>query len=717
MIRAILCVAAACLLLSDSGYGSSISVNVKCRSGADCSAKGAVVLHSVANASVIRRLSLSAPTLVLTEQPGSEWDMSLDAKGFWALPQRLAFPAGNGQSQVSMALWRTGTLEGQLKLPDPQPGAPVLVKVVVASRPEPRILPEIPRGTSFDCSTENTGQWKCAVPATLLDVAIRVEGYAPFHKWDVKIAAAGAIDLGVIRLQRGASVVAWLDNDFAKRVDVPVRAVLRYEVSPGSSATAVRLALPVAEGVFTKKGVVQLAPIAPGRYILETQAKGYAPTRIPVQLYAGKETTPRRSIELLPSLSVRLLLQPPLGPGAIPWRVELWRKTDSGSGSQDAGSGVASADGVFAATGQAEGSLHVYLKDAKQNILASREIVITPEVTDYPVRVDVTGISGTVTIGDSPLTSAHLLFGGSGGAEKIRSMTDQEGKFVVELPRRGKWIVDVDESKEGVSATTQISIQKDDVEIKLPDTEVSGWVRDPDGKRLPGARVTLSSDGRPMSRASDRDGAFHFRGVQPGPAQLRASDPRTHDYSKESDLTVMEEGRVQNLELDLENVRSLKGVVRSSGDVVVGALVHGYAFLGMSAQQKQTTTDLQGAFALEVPTSATETIVTVASPGRTLESFSVTTQDDPIALDLASRGGALKLRWTPGALPLQFKFNDHLLVASDVFIWARGQGARVDDGAGEIPNVAPGKYRFCSSTHCAEGLLAIGGQLELDTTH
>jgi len=37
-----------------------------------------------------------------------------------------------------------------------------------------------------------------------------------------------------------------------------------------------RLALPIAEGVFTKKGVVQLSPIAPGRYILETQAKGYA---------------------------------------------------------------------------------------------------------------------------------------------------------------------------------------------------------------------------------------------------------------------------------------------------------------------------------------------------------------------------------------------------------------------------------------------------------
>jgi hypothetical protein len=242
-------------------------------------------------------------------------------------------------------------------------------------------------------------------------------------------------------------------------------------------------------------------------------------------------------------------------------------------------------------------------------------------------------------------------------------------------------------------------------------------VRDADGKRLPAARVMLVSNGRPMSRTSGSDGTFRFRGVQAGSAHLRASDPRTHDYSKEAEVTVPDSGRIEKVELTLESVRPLKGVVRSNGDVVVGALVHGYAFLGGSAQQKQATTDLQGGFSLDVPSSAPEIIIIVAAPGRTLESFSVPTNQDPVTLDLASRGGTLRLRWTPGALPLQFTFNDHLLVSTDVFLWARGQGAKIDDGAGEIPNVAPGKYRFCSPKHCAEGLLAIGGQLDLDATH
>jgi hypothetical protein len=616
-----------------------------------------------------------------------------------------------------MSVWRIGTLKGQVKLANPQPATPMVVKLVISSRPEPRVPPEIPRGTAFDCSTGKNGEWECAVPATLLDIAVRVDGYAPFHKWDVKVPATAVIDIGTVMLQKGGSVLAWLDSDFAKRVQVPVRALLRYESAPGLSATAMRLSLPVAEAVFSKKGVVQFAPIAPGRYILETLAKGYAAERISVQLYSGRETTPRRSIELQPALSVRLLLQPPLGPGGVSWRVELWRKTETGPGTQDAGSGTASRDGVFIATDQVEGPVHVYLKDSKQNILLSRDIAITSAVSDYTVRLDVSAVSGTVKIGDFPLASANLLFGGSGGAEKIRATTDGGGHFAVNLPHRGKWVIDIEDSKEGVAATTEVSINKDEIDISLPNTEVSGSVLDAEHKRSPAARIMLLSNGRVMYRTSDPDGSFRFRGIQAGSAHLQASDPRTHDYSRDAEVAVPDDGRIQNVELDLESVRPFKGVVRSNGDVVVGALVHAYAFLGGSAPQKQATSDLLGGFTIDVPNAATEVIVTVAAPGRTLESFNVPTNQDSFAVNLATRGGTLKLRWTAGAVPLNLAFNDHFLATTDVFVWARAQGATIVDGAGEIPNIAPGKYRFCSSKHCAEGLLAIGGELELDATH
>jgi len=90
--------------------------------------------------------------------------------------------------------------------------------------------------------------------------------------------------------------------------------------------------------------------------------------------------------------------------------------------------------------------------------------------------------------------------------------------------------------------------------------------------------------------------------------------------------------------------------------------------LGGSAQQQQASTDLQGEFALDIPGSVTEAVIVVASPGRTLEGFSVFMNEDPVTLELAPRGGTLRLHWPPGGLPLQFTFNGHLIPSSDLFV-------------------------------------------------
>ena len=220
-----------------------------------------------------------------------------------------------------------------------------------------------------------------------------------------------------------------------------------------------------------------------------------------------------------------------------------------------------------------------------------------------------------------------------------------------------------------------------------------------------------------MVRTSEGDGVFRFRGIAGGTVHLQARDPRTHDYSKQIEVNVPEDGKVENIELSLESVRTIKGFVRSNGEAVVGARVHGYAVLGGSARQEQATTDLEGGFGFEVPNSVNDVIIVVWSPGRTLETFDVSTNQDSIALELAPRGGTLKLIWTSGE-PLKITFNDQLLPPNDLFAWARSQGAKLDYNGvpSEIPNVAPGKYRLCAAAHCQEGFLSIGGQLTLDTT-
>src|SRR5262245_10626286 len=106
MIRRRLFGAGACLLFATVAYASSIRVTLSCRTAVNCDTRGTLLLQSVADKSVIHRVDLDSAAVVVSEQPGSQWEMTLEAKGFWALPQRVVFPAKEGSSTYSMAVWR-----------------------------------------------------------------------------------------------------------------------------------------------------------------------------------------------------------------------------------------------------------------------------------------------------------------------------------------------------------------------------------------------------------------------------------------------------------------------------------------------------------------------------------------------------------------------------------------------------------------------------------
>jgi hypothetical protein len=472
-----------------NGAAGTARVELKCRDGSKCQIDGALVLQSVADSSVSRTIVLHANSAVISEPSGSEWDVELDSKGYWALPQRLAIPENAVERRHRVDVWRTGIVRVTVKGADsPVPG----VRLVVASPPDPRTPPDMPRGTSFECTSVNAERWDCSVAATLLDLAVRAEGYAPHYRWDTSVSPGEVLDLGTVVLKRGASLVAWLNSDVTKRLDRPVRAYLRHHAAAGASATAARLAAPVAEGTFSKKGVVQLSPLAPGKYLFETRADGFVPVRIPVEVFEGRESTIRRSIDLSPSLSIRVRLDPPLAPGESPWRVELWRRVDFGSGSESAGSGVASREGIFEADDQFEGPVRVVVKDQRQNVLANRELLVVAGIPEHLVSVEVVPIFGKVTIDDEALPAATLVFGGISGAVKVTTATNEEGEYRVSLPRRGKWLVDVVASSAAVAATTDVTVEEDKVDIELPATEISGWVTDPNGARLQRRRSCCS---------------------------------------------------------------------------------------------------------------------------------------------------------------------------------------------------------------------------------
>jgi len=526
--------------------------------------------------------------------------------------------------------------------------------------------------------------------------------------------------MGVVTLQRGGSLVAWLDPGTIRRVDKPVNAIVRRESLPAASMTAVRVSEPVAHGTFSAKGVAHLSPLPPGRYVLETRAEGYVPTLTPVEIFEGKESSLRRLIELHPAFTVRFRVEPPLAPGGVPWQLELWRMVSYGSGSEGAGSGPASRDGLFEAANQAEGPLRVLVRDGKRNVLASRELTIAPGGGDFTLTLNPISLTGAVKLGGALLPRASLLFGGSGGAEKVRATADDEGRFAVTLPRAGEWPVDVTAASEAVAASVRIKIRTgdDSLVIDLPNHEISGWVRDSAGQRLANASVELFAGGAGVqTRATDSSGVFRFRGVPAGVAILRATDPRTQEYSAESRITLNEGGKVENLELNIESLRSIHGFVRSGGVAVPGARLSAYAVLGSAAQQQRVTTDLQGRFSLDIPAASADVTLIVGVAGRTLHPFTVVPVAEGVVVDVAPAGGELRLRWLPGTKPIRITFNNGVPVPmTDLADWARTNGRPPESGGITVPNVAPGRYQMCTGPICTSGMLAVGSNLELDLT-
>jgi hypothetical protein len=202
---------------------------------------------------------------------------------------------------------------------------------------------------------------------------------------------------------------------------------------------------------------------------------------------------------------------------------------------------------------------------------------------------------------------------------------------------------------------------------------------------------------------------------------LREGRAELPDHSRFRDVAVVVERHTAGLELQIEASSDLAGQVMSSGQPVVGARVIGYAYLDGAARQEKTVTALDGSFTLQFPASASEVLLLVASAGRTMQGYSITGRPRSTTLELAPVGGTLHLMWTKGASQLRIFFNGTTLPLNDVLLWARAHGQMPANRAVDIPNLAPGSYRFCialpdgGGDRCAEGTLAARGLLNLGT--
>jgi len=703
-----------------SPNAAPIPIVTPCANSEACAVEGTLRLMSTTDASRTLEVPISKGRATVTQPIDSSWDVELRSDHYWT--PRQALPARGADGTIRIPVWRSGVVTGRFTLAKAGAELPTSFRLSVASPPGQRGV-TLPDGSAVECPIAADGLWRCSVPAGAVDAVLRVKGFTPHYKWDLAVKPDPPLSFGTVALQRGASLVAWLDSDTAKTLKEPARARLVRMVMAAPSAVTERLSQPVAEGTFHRRGAVQLAPLAPGTYSLEVTAPGYAPARIqPVEIHEASESVIRRPIALDPPVPIRVTIVPPRDPNGAPWQVSLYRSDDASLRRPQVGGGAVDDAGVYVVEGEGPGRYMVKVRDARGDVHASRELTSTgPAAAELTIEVGLLAVRGTLTLAKRPIAGG-LVFGGRDGSERIGATANDEGAFAVRLPRAGKWRVDVDAASDGVLAAIDIDIagNEDEIEIDLPDTEVAGWVFRSDGSRAGAVSVQVHTAAGVVARQSEADGSFRFRGVTPGTVMLSASDRRSGEQSGMTSVPLAAAGHVENLEIHLHSMRDLAGTVVSDRQPLIGALVTGYGYVDGSAHQKRAVSGLDGKFRLTFPTTASKIVLIVGAAGRALQVFPFGPTDEDVRLELPATGWTLRLMMPRQATSPRVSANGVDIPLPDLLQWARAHGQTPSpDNVFEIPALASGLYRFCATaptsggSTCREGTLARGAVLEL----
>jgi len=703
-------------MLSASAAPAVTRIVASCVNADACTITGSLIVHLPGEQSTLKVPLFNGEARLEAPIP-AESQLELEAPGFW-MPSQPAAAAGNGSG--AFRVWRTTLLRGRFVTQPPAKEVPKSFTVGVESAPEAK-GERIGRGTSIVCPVAADGSWACAVPAATLDLVLRARTYTPHYLWEQKLTVGTPLQLGNVTLRREASLVAWLDSKFAKSLRDPARARLVRMAMSSSPTLGDRLTVPVAEGVFSRRGAVQLAPVPPGTYTLEVSAPGFATARVDrLQVYEHSESVLRAPIRLDPPIILRISVDPPRDPEGGPWSVAISRLSELSFHAMPVTPEAPLRDGLLVLPGQSPGRFRVRVSDAQGNDFAFRELEIHDQIdASRTVTIPVLQLEGKLTSGKEGIPGT-LTFGGRSGAERIRVTADRDGSFHVTLPRPGRWLIDVEEEASGVRAavTTTVNASQETLRVELPATEVKGWVTGADGKRLGGARVMVITAGTMLTAASDADGSFRFRGLAQGQAQLSAIDRRTGESSRTADVRVEEGTATPEIVLAIRSSRGLKGVVTSEGQPLIGARVVAYA-LDEVGGVPRAVTGLDGGFELALSPSARSFSLLVAAPGRTLQAFLSPPTDTPLTLDVAAAGGLLRLHLPPTAKRPVVFYNGALMPINDLVEWAHAHGPLSSTGdVLDVPDVAPGAYRLCVTGErgevCRDGVLARGGTLTLD---
>jgi hypothetical protein len=681
--------------------------------------------------------------------PGRVVEVWVEAPGYWS-PRRLVVGRVAAEP-VRIPLFATGVLRGKVTVPAGE-DLPTLLMARFQPIHGGEAVAGVPLEGRVECPISPVGEVLCALPAGTLDVRLRAEGFVSHFLWGMPVKAGETRLVGLVPLERGGSVVAWIEaEDTGEGAAVAleeVRARLERVQAGGASAQRERqrLARTMLENPVSERGFVHFRGVAPGQYRLVVEKEGFGETYSPpVTVYENVETALRAPVVLRPEARLDLQLIPPRDPHNRPWWVELYAAelaSGAGGAAESRGQGEASEEGLWSRGGLPLGGYNVMVQASDGSRWGFETVSVDRPRVRREVEIGMVVLDGTVTLGGEPLPAA-VYFGGRRGVRSVRFQADAHGVFSGALPTRGgsasgdveEWVVDVVAEEPKVERRlVGITLERGEgatatVALELDDLRLLGELVDEEGNPVAGMVFLQSREsGRPEQRQLGEEGTFEYRGLRAGNYGLQGYARGGMATSEQQEVELEAGTPAPFVRLELAPPQVVVGQVLSTGGPVPGARI-----LAEARREGRTAamvtlpqqTDVTGRFQMTVPAGSDEVILTVAAPGFGLRMHSAEPAG-PVTVPVYREAGTLQLRfpgegdpWTALGRAI-LRQNGVAIPATALKRWVRVQGGGpAATGDLVLPHLEFGQYELCPRNTqegrgtCAGGFLSPGGELLL----
>jgi len=646
-------------------------------------------------------------------------------------------PSAAGTQAGGVAgLQPAGIVKGRFEVPS---GDALPVDLALELVPSP-VSPKVASSKATVACEVRKETWKCTVPAGTLDLRLKAGGYAPLYVWGSRVKPLQTVELGTLKLRRGASVVGWVETEDGAVPPRPSKVELApFEAGEPDVIAERRLRSTARETGVNERGFFQFDGVLPGQYSLKVTKSGFAPAQVgPVDVRADLEARMLDRIVLGRPIALDLVVEPPVDPYGQPWKIQL----AAASPRTESFKGVASAEGKWRQDGLIPGPYHLKVLSDESTQWVLEEVEVDAHRDPLEIRIPLVEVQGKVTRGKDPL-AATLWFGGVSAARKVRVDSNEAGRFHGFLPQEGPWPVqlaveegDVRVSLDPVEIRRLPGKRAAEVEIAVPDTTLVGEVVDEAGHPVSAAQIWANNIGK-LRRGednrfqSDTEGKFRIRGLAPGQTAVRVEEgDRTSDWAQ----VALENGHESPwLRLVLRSNTDLHGRIVSASGAVAGVQILGIPELGEVGVSTgvSAVTDPSGEFVLSLPRDTRALNFLVFAPGFALKMAKAPlVPKTPLEISVETLGGGLVVELpAPGA-----SSPTPLLVHGGTFFpvqlvapWARLQGAAPGKaGRLVLPNVEVGSWALCIGgasalrqgktpppTQCTSGFLLPNGELAL----